>query len=390
MFHNQLHPTISFGEITHHINPSSLHKTNMFKTPKANSYSQPLLPTTNNKTTPKHADSKNPSAPRIQPGAYNNNHAPANSNARTAVSNWLATSQEFEKPPAPAPVADPAALPERRCREYWLEISRDLDRRLEARSSEEECKDSNKLGASRAHAKPVFDRQFELDFLKIEKEKLTPRNERKTSTEIVVTRSPVMMGSPEKLGSERKKSVEASISVFKEKLEKRKPEPEQLEGVRENKADETVKVATKQLEVAKSKEADDAVRAKEKEEQLNVTESQKADDAVKTKEKEEQFEVAEPKKTDDAVSAKEKEEQLEAVESKKADETATVRAKAKKLAADAMRKKYVEGRARDIHVNLLHCRPFDIDAVRREFSEKEVGDIKNIVRALGFGKMKMR
>ncbi len=86
--------------------------------------------------------------------------------------------------------------------------------------------------------------------------------------------------------------------------------------------------------------------------------------------------------------------QLEAAVAKKADEAVTVRAKAKKLAADAMarhkkeqeRKKYVEGRAQDIHEDLLHAKPFDIDAVRREFSEKEVQDIKRTVRELGFGK----
>lgn len=164
------------------------------------------------------------------------------------------------------------------------------------------------------------------------------------------------MGPPRKLGSERKKAIEASIFKFKEKLEKHKPEPEQLEGVKENKADETVEVTTRQIEVTKSKEADDVVRAKEKK------------------------------------------EQLEAAEAKKADEAVIVRAKAKKLAADAIarnkeeqeRKKYVEGRARDIHENLLHYRPFDMDAVRREFSEEEVRDIKEIVRALGLAKMKMR
>ena len=151
-----------------------------------------------------------------------------------------------------------------------------MDSRLKARFSEEECKALDKSRARRANAKPVFDRRFELDFLKIEKEKLTPRNERNTSTEIVVTSSHVMMGSPEKLGSERRESIEASISMFKEKLERRKLGPrmhEQLEGVKENNADEIVKVTTKQLEVAKSKEADDGMRAKEKEEQLRAAES---------------------------------------------------------------------------------------------------------------------
>ena len=88
----------------------------------------------------------------------------------------------------------------------------------------------------------------------------------------------------------------------------------------------------------------------------------------------------------------EKQEHLEAQKLKRADEA--VKAKAKKLTADAMaahrkeqeRRKYVEGRALDIHENLLQCKPFDIDAARREFSQQEVQDIKKIVRGLGFAK----
>ena len=88
----------------------------------------------------------------------------------------------------------------------------------------------------------------------------------------------------------------------------------------------------------------------------------------------------------------EKQEHLQAQKLKRANEA--VRAKAKKLTANAMaahkkeqeRKKYVERRALDIHENLLQCKPFDIDAARREFSEKEVQDIKKIVRGLGFAK----
>ena len=88
----------------------------------------------------------------------------------------------------------------------------------------------------------------------------------------------------------------------------------------------------------------------------------------------------------------EKQEHLQAQHLKRADEA--VKAKAKKLTAAAMaahkkeqeRKKYVEGRARDIHENLLRCKPFDMDAARREFSDKEVQDIKVIVRGLGFAK----
>ena len=89
----------------------------------------------------------------------------------------------------------------------------------------------------------------------------------------------------------------------------------------------------------------------------------------------------------------EKQERLQAQKLKKrADEA--VKAKAKKLTADAMaahkkaqeRKKYIEGRALEIHENLLRCKPFDMDAARREFSEQEVQDIKQIVRGLGFAK----
>ena len=88
----------------------------------------------------------------------------------------------------------------------------------------------------------------------------------------------------------------------------------------------------------------------------------------------------------------EKQEHLQAQKLTRADEA--VKAKAKKLTADAMaahrkeqeRKKYVEGRALDIHENLLRCKPFDMDAARREFSEREVQDIKEIVRGLGFAK----
>ena len=74
--------------------------------------------------------------------------------------------------------------------------------------------------------------------------------------------------------------------------------------------------------------------------------------------------------------------------------TDEIKAKAKKLAAEAMaadkkerereRRRYVEGRARDIHENLLLCKPFDVDAVRREFGEEEVREVKRLVRELGF------
>ena len=75
-----------------------------------------------------------------------------------------------------------------------------------------------------------------------------------------------------------------------------------------------------------------------------------------------------------------------------------IKAKAKKLAADAMakdkkereRRRYVEGRAWDIHEKLLLCKPFDVDAVRREFSEEEeVREVKRLVREWGVVARKM-
>ena len=114
---------------------------------------------------------------------------------------------------------------------------------------------------------------------------------------------------------------------------------------------------------------------------------------IQDQKKQAQLEAAEWNESDEAVKATAK--QLEAAAAKKADEAVTVQAKAKKLAADAMarhkeqeRNKYVEGRAQYIHDDLLQAKPFDIDAVRREFSEKEVQDIKRIVREMGFGKKK--
>ena len=323
-------------------------------TPKASSYSQPTQPVNNNnnKAAPKHADSEKSSAPKIPHNAFiplnnnnHNNHVPSNSDT---VSDWLATSQDFEKPPTPAPVADPLALPERRCREYWLEISQDLDVRLKARS--EGSKAPINLGSNRVYARPVFDRRFELDFLKIEKEKLTPRDQRNTGIDVVITRSPVTMGPPTKVGSERKKAIEASISEFKEKLEKRKLGPrmhEQLGEVKESKAEETVKVATKQLEAAKSKKADDAVRVKEEEEELEIVESKGTDDAGRVKEKKKHFEVAESKKADDAVRAKEKEEQLEAAETKKANDAVRAKQIEKQFEVAESKKADDAGRAKD-------------------------------------------
>ena len=414
LLQNHLHPTISFGGITHRITPETFNMVRMLRNQKASSYSQPAPPVNTN-AAQKHADSEKLAAPRIQHNVFplNTKQTPPKSDVRTTVSKWLATSKEFEKPPAPAPIADPAPAPAPRKRlgqEHWLSISEDLDLRLKARS--EGSKAPTKLEPSSAHANPsvnssISDRRSHLKILKTAK--LTPPNQLNANTDTVVPRSPVTMGPVKKQQRERNDANEAHISEVKEKLEKHKREQEQRERVKENEANEaneavkatTKHVETKHVEVTNSKGADEAVKATTKHvetKHVEVTNSKGADEAVKATTK--QVEVTDSKGADEAVkakeSAKEKEAQLEAAESKKAHEAVTVRVKAKKLAADAMarhtkeqeRKRYVEGRARDIHENLLLCRPFDVDAVRREFSEKEVQDIKGIVRALAFAKMK--
>lgn len=142
----------------------------------------------------------------------------------------------------------------------------------------------------------------------------------------------------------RTRSIEADISAVGEELGKQKRELEKQE------QREAVEV-TQAAEAAESKEADEAVRARETAERIETQ---------KKKEKEDD---------DDAVKAK-----------------------AKKLATDTMatfkrareRRMYVEERAREIHENMLLCKPFDVDAVRREFEEEEVRYVKDRVRGLGF------
>ena len=106
---------------------------------------------------------------------------------------------------------------------------------------------------------------------------------------------------------------------------------------------------------------------REQEEELKGNGLKEADDeAVKNPPTAKQLDAAKTEKMDNdddddgrKVRAKEEEEQQE-------------------------RKRYVGMRARDIHEDLLLCKPFDMDAVRREFSDEEVGHVKRIVRELGF------
>ena len=137
------------------------------------------------------------------------------------------------------------------------------------------------------------------------------------------------MSPPKKQERERKISLEANISEVREKLEKHKREQErqgQFEAGKQNEADEAVKATANQSKAARSTEADRAVNAQARELASEAT------------------------------------------------------------ATHRERETYVERRAREIHENLLQYKPFDMEAVRREFSEREVHGIKRIVRELGFAK----
>lgn len=343
---------ILFGGIAHPIAPEPPSRASMLQNQKANSYSQPAL-AVDTKAAPKHAGSEKSASPRVQRRLLplGTEQAPPNSDVWTTVSNWLATSQTFEKPPAPTPIADPAPRGERPGKEYWLQASKSLGLRMESYFEKSMAPMHSNAGMAAPDingslSKPQLQSQVPRSA------EQTPRSQLKTFTALPLLPDP--MGPREQRERERKCYTDANISsVMREKLEKHKPELEKQEyfqAVKLNRADEAVKATTKQLEATKLGKADEAARAKEKEEQLEAQKVEKADK--------------------------------------------TVRAKAKKLTADAMarhkkeqdRMKYVEGRARDIHENLLQCRPFDIDAVRREFSEGEVQNIKEIVRRLGFAK----
>lgn len=334
---NQLHSTFSSGESTNPITPETLDRASMSQNQKASSYSQPAL-RVNTKVVQKHAGSEKSSSPRVQHkfSTLVTKQAPPNGDTWTAVSKWLATSQTFEKPPIPVSIADPAPR-ERHGNEYWLRIAENLDLRMELRS--ERSRPPIYLKPGSMHAKPginsgVSNPPSETKLPNPAEH--PPPGQLNTTTNTAFPPLPKTMGPANKQERERKTSIEANMSEVQEKLAKHKRE-----------------------------------RAKQEQEQLEATKSKRADEAVKATAK--QFEAAKSKKADEAVKAK-----------------------AKKLAADAMathmkeqgRKQYVEGRAQEIHENLLQCKPFDIDAVRREFSEKEVQDIKNLVRGLGFAKKK--
>ncbi|CAD6593473.1 MAG: hypothetical protein ASARMPRED_007567 [Alectoria sarmentosa] len=323
LLRNQLRSTLFPGEITLSV---------MLQSHKANSCSQPALPV-NTKTAQQHANSVKSSSPKVQHNLLplTTKQALRNSDTWTAVSSWLATSQTFEKPPIAASIADPAPR-ERRCKEYWLQVAEDLELRIKSCSGQSKppvCLNPGSVYANPG-IKPIS--RIEPGTKAPRLAKHNPAGHLKTTTNTSPALLPDTMGSAKMQERERNSFIAANISEVQEKLAKHKREQEKQE----------------QLEAIKLKKADDVAKATAK--------------------------------------------QLEAARSRKTD--AAVKAKAKKLAAEAMaahkkeqeRKKYVEGRAQDIHDNLLLCKTFDIDAVRREFSGEEVQDIKKIVRELGGAK----
>ncbi len=326
---NQPHPTILFGGISHPISAEPLVRAMMFQNQKANSYSQPALPA-NTKAAQKHAGSEKTSSPRVQPNplTLSTKPVPPNNDNRTAVSNWLATSQTFEEPPRPEPIADPAPRT-RHCKEHWLLVSKSLELRIKSREEKSKAPIYSIPGS--VYANPGTNNSISNPQSQIK----LPESDKHTSPGQLDTAFPFWPSETDprkQLERERFGSIEPSVFEIKKVLMKhiqQQKKQAQLEAVSFSQSGKAVKATAKQLEAAAAKKADEAV---------------------------------------------------------------TVRAKAKKLAADAMakeeqeRKKYVEGRAQDIHEDLLQAKPFDIDAVRREFSEKEVQYIKRVVRELGFRK----
>ncbi len=320
---------IVFGEITHPIPPGPLNRARMLHNPKANSYSQPHPPV-NTKAAQKHAGSDKPSSPKLP---LNTKPTPISIDTRTAVSNWLATSQTFEKPPRPLEesleaetIPDPGLARRKRfCKEYWLQVSKDLDLRLKAQPKVPTRVDEH-----------------------------TPLRQ------IDALCDSVCQWLPSEEGRRGKCSMVIHFSELREKIQAHHRTQEQLDSEDLHKADEAVKAmaAATQLEVAKSTSPNEAAGAQEKEKE-------------KEKEKEQQ---PGPQQQQGATEA--------------------IKTKAKKLAADAMakynrereRKEYIEARAREIHENMCLCKPFDVDAVRREFAdEEEVRDVKRRVWELGYG-----
>lgn len=297
----------------------------MLQNQRANSYSQPALPV-NTKASPKHAGSEKSSSPTVQHNLLNlkAKQAPPISDTWSAVSKWLATSQTFEKPPTPPASIADDPAPLNRRSKQYW-LQVSQSLDLRIESRAEQSKHPIHLNPGSVYTNPSINNIIP------NPAEHTPPGQLNTTTNTALPLLPNTMGPAKMRELEGKCFTDANISEVQEKLAKHKREQEkhgQLEAINLKEANEAVEATAKQLA------------------------TRKVDEAVK--------------------------------------------AKAKKLAADAMaryrteqeRKKYVEGRVQDIHKDLLQYKPFNIDGVRREFSEQEVQDIKQMVRDLGFAKKK--
>ena len=383
---------IVFGEIVHPITPGPLNKASVFQHCKANSYSQTTR-LINTKAAQKPKGSEKPSAPKVPDTLMPVNTKPASISRDTwiAVSNWLATSQSFEKPqkpveePPPSPPSPKDPAPWKRLhQEYWSQISKSLDLRLEARSGQPKAPVHSGSGPEYAHRGTIdggCDDSCELAGAEMR----TLRD----GTHAVS--NPVAIGLPPEEGREDDRPLEILYtSQLQVKPERHSQTRESLGAIKMNEADEAT---PKQAEMAGSEKAHEASIMQAKDEQLTARSSNEEvkEEAEKTVTMNEithdatakQASATEPQKSHEASAAQASDEQLTAQNLNE-----EIKAKAKKLAANAIatdgRKRYVKGRAWDIHEKLLLYKPFDVDAVRREFSEEEVGDVKRIVRELGF------
>ena len=337
---------IFFGKIAHPITPGHLNRARIFQHCKANSYSQATRPI-NTKATPNHTSSEQTSSPRFPKIVLpvNTKPAPTSRDTWTAVSNWLATSQTFEKPrepveesPTPASLEEPAPW-KRLYQEHWFQISKSLDLRLKARSEQFKAPVDSGSGPGYAHRSTngrICNHLLDSSEL-ARTEKHTLRDGTRAFS------NPVAQGLPPQEGRENDRSLEPlHTSRLQEKPERHTRTQESLSAVSMN---ETHAATPKQAQVDVSKKTLEASAVQAEDEQLTIRNMNEE-----------------------------------------------IKAKAKELTADAMatdkkeweRKQYVEERARDIHENLLLCKPFDIDAARREFSEEELRDVKRVVRELGF------
>ena len=244
---------IVFGEIAHPIAPGPFNRASIFQHCKSNSYSRATRPI-NTKAARKHTGSGKPSSLRAPKISLPVNTKPASitRDTWTAVSNWLATSQTFEKPqepveepPTPTSPEDPAPW-KRLHQEHWFQISKSLDLRLKARSGQSKASVPSVSGPGSAHRSTkgrICDGLLESSELaRAEKHSLRDGTH--------AFSSPVAQGLPPEEARENDRSVEIlDTSCLQEKPGRHSPAQESLGAVSMN---ETAEVTSKQAERRKS------------------------------------------------------------------------------------------------------------------------------------------